>query len=255
MTTETRPDSDPFPPAEAVNKPGEPRSAGRRAADGSLLADRVKSLQLSPDVTAGRFRWGLLKWLVLLAIVVGGGRGRPASISAGKTGNADAKPADGKSAAGGGHAMPVDPNAGDVILESKGYVIPVHEILVSPKISGHGREARHHRRAARRAGQACSPFWRVWITRPNWSTPRLSSTAAKQTALGTAKWQSPGRNRGGRGRGAEANEQLTQLKSTFERTKRLHDLGTKVRHRQRIRNCRGRLSGDGPQGQPAHQRL
>ena len=31
---------------------------------------------------------------------------------------------------------PAPGNSGDVALESKGYIIPAHQILVSPKVSG-----------------------------------------------------------------------------------------------------------------------
>ena len=76
MATETRFDVDPIPLLEIVPETvrgGTPHSsaAGRRAADGSLLADRVKSLQLPPEVTANRSRMGWLKWAVLAPLLVG----------------------------------------------------------------------------------------------------------------------------------------------------------------------------------------
>ena len=235
MATEMKMDRDPIPQAEAVAEPPRTSAASgaagaRRAADGGSLADRVKSLQLAPDVTAGRFRWGSLKWLVLLVIVVGAAVAGQQYL-AGKTG--DGKPTAGKPAAGasGGpstaDAPAPDPNAGDVILESKGYVIPVHEILVSPKISGMVEKLDIIEGQHVEQGKVLAVLESIDY-KAELEHAQAILDSAKQKLLELENGSRKEEIEEAAAECAEANEQLTQLKSTFERTKRLHDMTTKV---------------------------
>jgi multidrug resistance efflux pump len=97
----------------------------------STLTDRVRALRLGPQVSAARPRSSRLPWIlcvVLLLLTLGFGyRAFTAGSSAGKS---DGAP----SAAVGGSDAVAD--SGDVVLESKGYIIPAHQIQVSPKVGG-----------------------------------------------------------------------------------------------------------------------
>ncbi|MCA9268476.1 MAG: efflux RND transporter periplasmic adaptor subunit [Planctomycetales bacterium] len=117
------------------------------------LRQRVEGLRLHSNVQAGKRASARLAWgacLVLLAVIVwlayaAFGPGRPAALV--KATN-PAKPAEASAAAGeSGSAKSVDAGAaavkaaappadGQLALESKGYIIPTKQILVSPQVSG-----------------------------------------------------------------------------------------------------------------------
>ena len=230
MATETKLDRDPIPHAERVVEPirdGAPphTAAGRRAADGSLLADRVKSLQLAPDVRADGFRWGWIKWLVVLALLVG-------AAIAGKQylgGNNDSgKPGAAASSTGTAASPAVaDPAAADVVLESKGYIVPVHEILVSPKVAGMVLsldivEGKHVERGHVLA-ELESVDYKAELDRA-----KATLDGAKQKLLELENGSRKEEIEEASAELAEASEQVNQLRSTWERTKKLHDLGTRV---------------------------
>ncbi len=238
MATEIKPDRDPFSPLDrpipqaerVVEPPREPHAAkgqpGRRAADGSLLADRVKSLQLGPDVRAGGFRWRSLLWIAVPLVIV-------AAVVVGKQvlgdKGAGTKSASGTSSTTGstGAMLAADPAAADVVLESKGYIVPVHEILVSPKISGMVEkldiiEGKHVEK-----GHVLAVLEDVDYKAEK-DRAKATLDGAKQRLLELENGSRKEEIEEAQAELAEANEQVTQLKSSWERTKRLHDLGTKV---------------------------
>jgi HlyD family secretion protein len=101
------------------------------------LSERVKTLRL-PAVTTGSKRGTKLPWA--LAIVLGGFllylvlRPIPAAQSVEK---AAASPPAAAADAPEPTAPPVNVAAsGDIVLESKGYIVAVHQIQVSPKVAG-----------------------------------------------------------------------------------------------------------------------
>lgn len=121
-----------------------PSQAQRSAASSSeSLSDRVRSLQLPPDAPSAIWR-PVLAW-VLIVGAIGGTVATwvwwPQIV--GLVQVPAAKPTDTATT-----ATPVETNknsvppaapvaaSGDVVLESKGYIIPSHQILVSPKVSG-----------------------------------------------------------------------------------------------------------------------
>jgi multidrug resistance efflux pump len=118
---------------EPFDKRMTPEASDGRPAAGipSTLTDRVRALRLGPQISAARPRSSRLPWIlcvVLLLLTLGFGyRAFTAGTSAGKS---DAT----SSAAVGGSEAVAD--SGDVVLESKGYIIPVHQIQVSPKVGG-----------------------------------------------------------------------------------------------------------------------
>jgi HlyD family secretion protein len=235
VATETKIERDPFPQvervAEAVRAAGAvPPSAGRKTADGSLLADRVKSLQLPTHVTAHRFHWrSLIKWVVALGIVVGGVVGGQWYLQHGKSDGSKAPSAvAGEPAAGGQSATaPADPAAGDVVLESKGYVVAVHEILISPKVAGMVEEFDIIEGQRVKKGETLAILESVDY-KSDLDHCQATLDGAKQRLLELQHGSRPEEIEEARNEAAEASEQLAQLKSSFERTKRLHDTGTKV---------------------------
>lgn len=127
-----------------------PRPAGAGVGDSSLKA-RVESLRMSRDVrsTGGRIAW--VPWLLCFAFLgttlwlwpraggmspgmkvpttalkpsTGGNSGASSGAGAGANKNEPAT-TEGQQAA-----------AGEIALEAKGWVVPRHQILVSPKVSG-----------------------------------------------------------------------------------------------------------------------
>ncbi len=107
-----------------------PDGDGKQTRNGATsLRDRVRSLRLSGaappaprrSLTAVLLPWGLCVILLIVAVALGV---RAAGTVAAKEGPAGPAVTD-KVAA-----------SGDVALEAKGYIIPVHQIQVSPKVAG-----------------------------------------------------------------------------------------------------------------------
>jgi len=121
--------SDPSAPLE-LGGPDRPRG-------GPALSQRVEALRLPPEVAARgpRVAW----FLILLALLLLGGGGLLAFRVWDQQTRAAAAP-----------ATPIAPSAktpspapqssslatGDLVLESKGYIIPRRQILISPKVNG-----------------------------------------------------------------------------------------------------------------------
>src|SRR5262249_13767231 len=101
------------------------------------LSERVKTLRL-PAVTTKPQRGARLPWA--LAIVLGGlllylvMRPVPAAQTPEKAANPPpAAPADSPQSAPPPASVAA---SGDIVLESKGYIVAVHQIQVSPKVAG-----------------------------------------------------------------------------------------------------------------------
>src|SRR5262245_57052526 len=94
------------------------------------LSDRVRSLRLPDRTSAPGRRTSWLPWL--LCLLLGGSTVFFALRSPGEEKSADSssRPAIPAPQA----AQPAE--GGDIALTAKGYVIPVHQIQVSPKVSG-----------------------------------------------------------------------------------------------------------------------
>ncbi len=235
MATETPVHREPFAPPERSTEArgsGDANApSGRRTADGSLLADRVKSLQLPPHVSAHRFHLrSLVKWVVALAVVAGGIVGGQWYLKQSK-GDASKAPVAGTSVTSPGAqaaaTAPADPAAGDVVLESKGYVVAVHEILISPKVAGMVEEFDIIEGQRVKKGDTLAIIESVDY-KSDLDHCQATLDGAKQRYLELQHGSRPEEIEEARNEAAEAAEQLAQLKSTFERTKRLHDTGTKV---------------------------
>jgi multidrug resistance efflux pump len=108
-----------------------------------VLSERVKSLRMPETGVTRRSRAYLLPWLLCVVLVAAiFWRGGPVlnAVPANPDGEADSgdssngtAPSSPATSAG----TPASPaNASRVVLESKGYIIAAHQILVSPKVSG-----------------------------------------------------------------------------------------------------------------------
>ena len=113
---------------------------------GDDLTSRVRSLRLSNQVTAktssSRLAWVLV---VLLACATGylgyrevvRGPGTTPEMPAGSAANAASNTAQAASTGNKPAATPQEvPEDGELALQVRGYIIPSHQILVSPKVSG-----------------------------------------------------------------------------------------------------------------------
>ncbi len=201
-----------------------PRTAvERRPGDTSVLADRVRSLQLPREVTATGFRWTWLIWIVGLALI--------AAVAWFGYQQLVARAADSNLAAGGSGsaagAAALDGSEADVILESKGYVIPVHEILVSPKISGMVLKLDIIEGQHVEQGKVLAVIESVDYKADLDHIGAILS-GAKQRLLELEHGSRPEEVSEAKAEMDEASEQLAQLKSQFGRTKRLHETGAKV---------------------------
>jgi multidrug resistance efflux pump len=102
------------------------------------LRERVRSLRLPPETARGSSFGRSMMWLAILLLLGGGGAWLYLHYT--KTANptttkeiatkptSPIKPAP--------VAAPTTASSGQVALEAKGYIIPAHQILVSPKVGG-----------------------------------------------------------------------------------------------------------------------
>jgi HlyD family secretion protein len=114
-------------------------SANGSANGSSTLRDRVRSLRLSERAPEGKrasFAAVLLPWgLCVILLAVTAAFGYRAYTNAPAEAPAPVADSTAKGAAAPGVTGDVA-SSGDVVLEAKGYIIPVHQIQVSPKVSG-----------------------------------------------------------------------------------------------------------------------
>ena len=126
-----------------------PKSRGEGTDSNAGLTDRVRSLRL-PDRSTRRRSTAALAWT--LVILLAGtsaflgyreyerGGLSAAKLSSSTTPGAGNDTDSAKAAAGGQNDQSPAPDAvadsGTIALESKGYLVPAHQILVSPKVSG-----------------------------------------------------------------------------------------------------------------------
>ena len=130
------------------NRPAATALSPRESPVSDRLNQRVRSLRLS-NVPERRLNFrAILGWLLVVAMVAGGGywtyrtwfqgdveTAKADSAEKGPAATTALKPALSSTQSSAPTAqMPVAP--GEVVLESKGYIIPAHQILVSPKVSG-----------------------------------------------------------------------------------------------------------------------
>jgi RND family efflux transporter MFP subunit len=113
----------------------ESRAEASPSRNGSRLSERVRSLRLSDNTQSGGQGGSLLPWilcgLLLVVCAAFGYRAYRVTPAADTTAGDDDKQSSSSSPAGATAA-----SSGEVQLEAKGYVTPVHKIQVSPKVGG-----------------------------------------------------------------------------------------------------------------------
>jgi multidrug resistance efflux pump len=110
--------------------------SGHNVAASAALSERVRSLRLPQENGGGGTRKGWLPWTLCLVCAASTavlgfllwGR-QPAEAQA-----PTAPESKGESVAGAASAPTA--SSGNIVLDAKGYIIPVQQILVSPKVSG-----------------------------------------------------------------------------------------------------------------------
>ncbi|HMF14477.1 MAG TPA: biotin/lipoyl-binding protein, partial [Gemmataceae bacterium] len=102
----------------------------------STLSDRVRSLRMPASQPVQRARGSWLPWILCLFLAGAAGYVGYLYYGLHEQLQSDKEAAEGKDQTkqSGGKARDVGP--GEVTLENKGYIIPVHQIQVSPKVSG-----------------------------------------------------------------------------------------------------------------------
>ncbi len=119
------------------------RSQGEGSETNAALSDRVRSLRLSGQNMQRRSS-AMLAWILVVILAVAtsvlGFRefdraGRVTEIVAPDGASVEVITTEGATSDGPAPAAPVA-DSGKIALESKGYLIPAHQILVSPKVSG-----------------------------------------------------------------------------------------------------------------------
>lgn len=121
-----------------------PRSDGAASRGRPNLSERVRSLRLANEASTERrgsggfLPWALCVFLGLTSVVFGLKAARaPATTESDARDTVEKKPAERTAAAPSAPTSPgSSASTGDVVLEAKGYVIPAHQIQVSPKVAG-----------------------------------------------------------------------------------------------------------------------
>ena len=121
------------------------RSRGEGSETSTGLTDRVRSLRL-PDRNMQRRSSAALAWTFVLILTVvtsllgyrefERANGSSTRIEVPDGAQVEAATSDGAKADGSALAPAPVADSGKIALESKGYLIPAHQILVSPKVSG-----------------------------------------------------------------------------------------------------------------------
>src|SRR5260370_24086046 len=114
-------------------------TVGQNPRPDSSLSDRVRSLRLKeqPKKPSGRTPW--LPWTLCLLLAASTGYLGYTSYIAPRSDGSQAGGESQNSISGGsvaGRSQDSVASSGDVVLERKGYIIPAHQILLSPKVSG-----------------------------------------------------------------------------------------------------------------------
>jgi multidrug resistance efflux pump len=128
----------------------DPSGLGVRTGGGAALSKKVQSLRISDAVSRDASASSKLPWVLCLVLACSTAWFAWKSIEAPAGPGARAKALKDSSAspASGAHSAASSETIkpGGVVLESKGYVVPAHQILVSPKVNGMVRYLRIHKR-------------------------------------------------------------------------------------------------------------
>jgi HlyD family secretion protein len=150
------------PPAPVTPPAATPTTAPTRRQPDRQLGDRVRSLSLSQIPERRTTIGSLAVWLIGLVLLAGGGwyayahffaakSAEPIATQATAPGSSATGASSSKSNSSAGSSSVETPRSlspapaasslappakGEIALESKGYIVPAHQILVSPKVNG-----------------------------------------------------------------------------------------------------------------------
>lgn len=198
-----------------------PREASR---PGSPLADQVRSLRLPPP-DAGRSSGSKFAWFVALAASLACGwfywQWKSTTLALAQL---DAeRPATPVASNGGSSTSPrtaLTADAGEIALEYSGYVVPAHQILVSPQVSG--RLLKLNIEEGRRVtkGEVLAEIDRTEY-QADLARARATLALNKQRLLELERGNRPEEIEQSRAELAEYVAQLSQLAAEYERNKEL----------------------------------
>ena len=196
------------------------------------IGQRVRSLRLPPEAKshggAGRAVWALCLLLATAAAWMAYQLyGRPrAAAEAGAAPDArySARPADSSASAGAPQNPPSRPTSAPQ-LESKGYIVPAHQILVSPLVSGRIQKLNVVEGSRVQRGDVLAE-----LESTEYEADFLRAKAARELAeQRLAELENgfrPQEKKQAEAELAEAESQLPQLEAEWSRNKQLRERGT-----------------------------
>ncbi len=192
----------------------------------AVLSERVRSLRLPQDSGGGGTRGTWLPWS--LCLVCAASTAVLGYLLWGRQSAEAQAPAasEAKSESAAGAASAPTASSGSIVLDSKGYIIPVRQILVSPKVSGmilksFILEGKHVKK-----GDVLAEVEDV-----DYQADRQRATAALELArhrLSEIETSRPKEVGAAEAELDEARAQLVQTKSDFERCKELFQSRTAI---------------------------
>lgn len=185
----------------------EPRHAADPAA--ASLSDRVRSLRLPEQVVAQPSWIPVAKWVAALAVIGG------LSFAGYRVwqGRAQAPPPEPKAQLGTNEK---------VALESKGYIIPQHQILVSPKVSGMVQKLYIEEGQRVKKGEVLAELEAIDY-RADMARANAVLAGSREKLLELENGSRPEEIQRAKAELSEAQENVTQLKSNWDRNKLLFE--------------------------------
>ncbi len=208
-----------------------PTSPGQPAPDGAsqTLSDRVRSLRLSEQQSSRPSRTRFLPWaLVTVLLLTSAAFGYRAyrvdgalhDLESGKEVAREAKKTEGASTPAGAATTSVA-SSGEVVLQAKGYVVPVSLVQVSPKVGGQLVKIHPDFREGNKFKEGAVL---AWIENVDYMAERdqakATAAAAEQRYL-EAKESMPLELKQAEADLEEARETAEQLRLDLDRSKRL----------------------------------
>jgi HlyD family secretion protein len=200
--------------------------AGQTGRNGSgTLSDRVRSLRLSERSSAGR--GGKLPW-VLCVLLLGSTLAFGFQAFRRPSDAAKGKPAAEAAAVSGPRA-----GSGDVVLQAKGYIIPAHQIQVSPQVGGRIENLYITEGMRVEKGQILAQL-EVIEYETDWKRAVAKHEAAVQTSQ-LAERSLPSEEKRAEHEQAEAQADLLDIAARYERAQRLPPGSVSVEEMLRMR--------------------
>jgi HlyD family secretion protein len=212
--------------SEPLNSRGAGASVDGSASPPQLgtLSDRVRSLRMPDRQPVQRSRGSWLPWILCLILAGAGSYLGYLYYAAHEQLQNDKESAETKGQASLTGAKGRDIGPGEVTLENKGYIIPVHQIQVSPKVSGMITRLHFKEGDIVEKGTLLAEFEDV-----NYRADRDRAKGSLQEATHNVEVLTKYRKQEidqAKAKFDEARAQLVQLESDYQRSLRLRRTGT-----------------------------